>query len=536
MASAWSDWRRTRKQQQIRRTVIPREKTERLEQRVQDASADAQPLMSRPITKDCLHSRMHKLPSYDRATGTRNTCLAGLLFSWLISIACITLAHWTFNSVQSYRTPTGGYSHNGQGERVFFLSTVCQELVKLAVNICISFCTDCLGYIHSVSTRWALWRERRLLYNSNARLLVSTPRCSSSRWSTNLVSGFLLMVSYASSGQLFLSTNSTEEEGFVLNGVAISALGIGLLGQAMISMICIWNSRRLIPTWSSNPLNTTLVCLHRGTQGVKRRCMLGIHQADMAPVPSKPVIHQYSARRAIPWIRHITRFLWIFVALTVIWAITIRLNPYFRSSDKSSSRSLPLYGESMPVLQLNLCALLITTSLQLFLTISLHLTELLVNLSRDEHLWRRAMSKQGTQMSFGMLGSLKSAICSWQTILLFILKSLAYWLFGLAVNYDGGGLYMNWAGIFVSFAGVTVVAMFGSFLAWRQPAGPQPATFGHIQTLANLVDEWFQEDEKIWWGDKGVPSPCPSDNRGIIRHAGTARHRLQPVDVNSAYQ
>ena len=473
------------------------------------------------------------LPSYDKALATRNTCIGGLCLSWLIAIACLLLARWTFKSGQIFRTQTGGYTHNGQGERVFFLSTARQEIVKLAVNVCISFCTDCLGYIHSTSTRWALWREGLLTYNSNPRLLVSTRRCSSSRWSSNLVSAFLLMVCYASSGQLFLSSTSAEEKGFVLNGIAISALGVGLLGQAMISTLCIWGSAELIPTWSSNCLNTAVTCLHLGMRSADSRCMMSVHQINQPSMPTKPLCHQASAQRAIPSIRHITRFLWVSVGVTIVWEIAIRSNPYFR---KTSSTTLPLYGASVPVLELNVCALLITTSLQLFLTLSFHLTELLVNLSRDEHIWRLASSRKGTQSCLGPLGSLKSAVCSWQTILIFTLKSLTYWLFGLAVNSDGQSVYMNWEGVLLLFVGILVVAVFGSILAWTQPSGSQPAAFGHLQTLVDLIDEWPQKEEAMWWGDKGLAKNPTIDGHEMIRHAGTANTRLKGIHIGAWYQ
>lgn len=235
----------------------------------------------------------------------------------------------------------------------------------------------------------------------------------------------------------------------------------------------------------------------------------------------------------MPSIKHIIRFSWAFVALTVIWSITIRSTQY---SHKSSSATLPLYGDYVPVLELNLCALLITTSLQLFLTLMLHLTELLVNLSRDEQMWRLATSKNGTQRSLGALGSLKSAVFSWQTVLLFALKTLAYWLFGLAVNSNGRFVYMNWEGILLLLAGVTVVAAFGSFLAWNQPSGSQPATFGHLQTLVNLIDEWYGEEERMWWGDKGVTKNPVIQYRKVVRRAGTANKRLEEIKLGSFYR
>jgi len=49
-----------------------------------------------------------------------------------------------------------------------------------------------------------------------------------------------------------------------------------------------------------------------------------------------------------------------------------------------------------------------------------------------------------------------------------------------------------------------IFSSFFTFAALRRPCGPQPAAYGHLQTLANLVDEW---SPVMWWGHKedGIP-------------------------------
>ena len=51
-----------------------------------------------------------RLPPYDRALGTRNACIAGLLFSFAVSITCISLAPWAFRGRRAFLSPSGGYS------------------------------------------------------------------------------------------------------------------------------------------------------------------------------------------------------------------------------------------------------------------------------------------------------------------------------------------------------------------------------------------------------------------------------------------
>jgi hypothetical protein len=57
--------------------------------------------------------------------------------------------------------------------------------------------------------------------------------------------------------------------------------------------------------------------------------------------------------------------------------------------------------------------------------------------------------------------------------------------------------------------GLLIFALISTFIARRRPRGPQPAAYGHLQTLANLVDEW---SSTMWWGHK-------SDDK-VICHAG----------------
>lgn len=69
-----------------------------------------------------------------------------------------------------------------------------------------------------------------------------------------------------------------------------------------------------------------------------------------------------------------------------------------------------------------------------------------------------------------------------------------------------------------------IYACFFTFVALRRPRGPQPAAYGHVQTLANLVDEW---SPVMWWGHKedGIPY-C---------HAGTSDHPLPDVKMDCVY-
>lgn len=75
------------------------------------------------------------LPEFDKALGTRNICIAGLAFSWLLSIAFLFFA-------------IVGLVPNHLGLARFSFpkhtATILAEALPLAVNILITACIDCL--------------------------------------------------------------------------------------------------------------------------------------------------------------------------------------------------------------------------------------------------------------------------------------------------------------------------------------------------------------------------------------------------------
>ena len=55
---------------------------------------------------------------------------------------------------------------------------------------------------------------------------------------------------------------------------------------------------------------------------------------------------------------------------------------------------------------------------------------------------------------------------------------------------------------------IALVATLAAATIWistRHPKGPQPAAYGHLQTMANLVDEWTSI---MYWGDKSSFVTC----------------------------
>ncbi|KAF9246883.1 hypothetical protein BU15DRAFT_69741 [Melanogaster broomeanus] len=151
------------------------------------------------------------------------------------------------------------------------------------------------------------------------------------------------------------------------------------------------------------------------------------------------------------------------------------------------------------------------------LTLSLHCSELVANVIRDERIWRKATTK-GARQCRRILWLLPLEVLS--ISLLLAAKPLLHWMLGLAISLAGSskGRILNFAGALLIFSlTCTIVAL-------RRLKGPQPAAYGHVQTLANLIDEW---SPTMWWGHK--------DDGFQHRHAGTCDYPLPDVEMDMLY-
>lgn len=122
--------------------------------------------------------------------------------------------------------------------------------------------------------------------------------------------------------------NSFSTVNTYMNGMAISALDLGLLGQTVISTWCLLSSYKLIFTWSSNPLNYCLALLHESLELEHRgeRCMSSVHEACMMSESRRPSAWQKRARAANRSVLCVTIFAWILAILAFIWALVPALS------------------------------------------------------------------------------------------------------------------------------------------------------------------------------------------------------------------
>lgn len=534
-----------------------------------------------------------EVEDFDRASATRSGCIAAVIFGVILSLLCLISGIYLLAAKKGKLGASVSVSNAGR------------EIISLAVNIILALCTDGMMFIHSVSLRWALYREGRLEFNTNTRLFTSSRAVGPNRWYVNLIALSCLVLSYASTSVLVLSDQTTisyfddnqksSNDPVMINATGLVALGIGLAGQATIATWCLVSSSKSIPTWSSNPLNTALaVAQKNGVTHRPGRCMLSVHQKEMTTQEAYPLKKQDNMFKIKYAVQCILALLWSLALLAIAWPITIaavsksignasalgqgfqpscwRFAFHWDQSDLACTRnyvtlSFSPYGNDHKPdsaifsygAEAVLCILFVCL-IQGIQTIALHCLELLVNLSRDEGIWRQAYSDTkeapGTQL---IMNPLHAAISSWENIFLFVSKALLHWIIGQSVipsvvieesknlesmasvavegvtslSFKNGFQFeMVYARLIIYAVLAIVVAAMATFLALRRPRGCQPATMGHLQTLVDLVDDWKTgEGSRMWWGDK---TQLETDE---VRHAGTScdNSLLLPIDRNAKY-
>jgi hypothetical protein len=160
------------------------------------------------------------------------------------------------------------------------LSTFWRTVVSLLFNVLVAGCVGCHGYIHMISLRWARWREGRLQFSSNHRLLTRARKCPPNRWYTNALSAVCIIVCYSGSDQLLL----------FLNRLAAFVIGLGLLGLSGISTWGVMATLNSILTWSSNPLTVALACQSLGQPHHPGRYLVSVRDTSTRPLAQYPTV------------------------------------------------------------------------------------------------------------------------------------------------------------------------------------------------------------------------------------------------------
>ena len=275
---------------------------------------------------------------------------------------------------------------------------------------------------------------------------------------------------------------------------------------------------------------------------------MSVHQATIESQPQQPKTSQrsiWSCHREARWV---LRYVWLSLFIAILFFATIiaviKANLARLDTHGGCNGCGTYIGDNWNILpdysgRPTMTAIIVEQSATVYaglfivlflitgvITIALHCAELIIILTRDETTWRHCSS---TKPYVPRQNSAIRAATSWPYVVLFVLKVVLHWISGKGVTYVyNWGIFLRPPQLLYLAIGMCVMGAFTTFLCFNAPRGPQPATFGHIQTLVNLTDDWSL---LLFWGDKGL-----KDRGAGIRHAGTAGTSLRPVLLDALYE
>ncbi|KAK9323262.1 hypothetical protein V1517DRAFT_320726 [Lipomyces orientalis] len=435
-----------------------------------------------------------------------------------------------------------------------------RDVVSLLFTFVVAIVTESLGFVHGTCLKWTLLKEGRLKFSSNLRLVSHARHSRPNGWMCNTIFMYATAVSYATTPILVIYRSTASDTYPEFTKAAPIVLGISVLVQCAI---CIWGlAVTRIPSWNSSPLVAAFIASTRDKNDMDRtilqnrygRCMASVYESKRKPsgeLPMSPKTRQISAifTRAqavctlfISYAIFVGLLAW-FIAVTVVirknggdatsrsfdWNFFPNENTpslaikSFNSADSSTSATLQTKTSAV------LVSIMLATCVQLIITIGSHFAESQVLLSRDEDIWRKASTEDGCDQSYY---SLVAPLANLWSFVLFVLKVSLHWIYGLAVDFNFTTLRMNSPQLLYLTSVWLVLTIFTTYLSLRRPKGKLPATYGHLQTLVDIVDEWDWRSN-LYWGHKGH---FVESNGDVFYHAGTKNAELPPVRVDLLYK
>ncbi|KAG8846769.1 hypothetical protein FRB96_001794 [Tulasnella sp. 330] len=394
--------------------------------------------------------------------------------------------------------------------------------VELFFTTLVTVCSEVTGYVHATTLKRGLAEEDRLTFNANLRFFSTTKGIFSMNGPVvSMVHGLSLVFAYSASSSFFLRVYDADINlGFsIISFVSPMILGVALVVQAALGLVALFRTPAL--TWSTSPLDVTSALISHGSiRRQQKRCMRSVSKTlDMSFDPIRPSPQQPSLWASHQLVAPMVCILWSMAVLWLAFAVGVALGEWPTVHGFDVALSLSWRGGAPPIPLLYL--FLLQGMMQSVVTIGVHCCELVTTLARDEAVWRKASSRKGAPPTGHPLEVLMK---SGHSVSLLMAKPLIHWVFGLTVSLGAGsGLAIIASWMFILSGAMVAVAIFITVTANNRPSGPQPAAYGHIQTLTDLVDEW--STKTMHWGDKGPLGEGPWP----VYHAGTTDAGVLPL-------
>ncbi|TFK56197.1 hypothetical protein OE88DRAFT_719863 [Heliocybe sulcata] len=448
----------------------------------------------------------------------------GLIVSAVFSVACLGLGIVMRHTTLPLPLPPQLGTRSDGNIRLRLQIPFLREFILLCLNLTfVKFAVWSVASAHETTLKWSLAREkdhcsqqRRLEFKSNLRFLQSSYKWySANGLIANTIMAVCLAVTYASSSMILLGVEDTTH-GYdtVMSYLPPLVLGLAILLQVIIATIGLCTTD--VPTWSQSPLATARVMVEKGYLTRRPgRCMHSLWDR-YNDGSAEPKEKQPTAWHSHPQVRTFVLDIWMSVGAGYYWCFIMW------AMAKSSSQAT--YSSRNPIMDFGwmgeaptsgmLWGLGVLVGFQGgIITNALTMTGMLVSVSRDETLWKEAGSEKGADENPGVI---KMFFTNWQCLAVHIAEPIFHWAFGLAVNVyaDVGFRVKPLQVLFISVLGTAGVGLITLVARFHPTTTRQPSTYGHLQTLVDLVDVW---GPKIYWGHK----PNQPGWEGKL-HAGTS--------------
>ncbi|KZP23082.1 hypothetical protein FIBSPDRAFT_466904 [Athelia psychrophila] len=284
--------------------------------------------------------------------------------------------------------------------------------------------------------------KHHLEFNSNSRLFAAS---TNPGWANpngrlmNALMALLLVISYAAGALIVTELKILEGPDFIpYNGTGLAAPPIIVFGLSLFlqGVISLFGARHCGPHWLDNAdmLATTKKQIKDGIITPRpQRCMRNVLQGrTTTPYPLEPSARQPSAWSANPTVKKAVIVMWGLIPVYAIWgAIIFALSVYVNTRSTKSgdiqtvgvgtAKLTHLSWAYVPNLNTQAFGVAFLTAhpkesatlpsatwpsiflafmaMQCGLTLTLHYCEAIINSTRDEEVWRRAMGDEGVLIS-----------------------------------------------------------------------------------------------------------------------------------------
>lgn len=227
---------------------------------------------------------------------------------------------------------------------------------------------------------------------------------------------------------------------------------------------------------------------------------MAVHDNDIPSQPTLPRSPQRCAWRAHAEIKRILIYLWVLVFAVLAWFLAVLLavvilerkcndGSYDSCSDSYMGASWSPLPDTLGEISMvwitivnfggNVTGIsvvfgmafsfLIMLGVQSAIMIGHYCAELITSMSRDEDVWRKAYTKEGSRPQNALVTVFKG----WKSMALLCLKPVIHWLFGLAMTF-----YLEWGIIIqppqILYLMIFLVAIVSimTYLCFQRPLGP----------------------------------------------------------------